>query len=397
MPHPNYERLSDLARRCHGAGRTLSGIGEHEIALARLYSYAFRMHVIGAFHATRVALEALPPKPGQAALHRRHALELLETLADRAMDPIAADARALVSSFHGYHRDIDRAATALADEASASGAAANLRSIGRRFVEIMDTIRNSSGIYLTRDTHAPAQASFVVPNLGITIVPLVYGDFHSWNLAWLSGQNRDVPRHRHRDGVEIHLGYSPIHGHAILGDCSAAVREGYAMSIPPMTAHGYLNAADQPHHVPFIFGSLKGGGWGVFFDVEPQPFERSQLRPVDLTSPEMNGSLHLERAIAEAEAATCVFRRTLIPAGTTSRHGSGGLELSITRVPPDELPIPPASYRIISVVRGSGIVKMANQEQALAEHDHLGIPVGLAASVRATGKTPLVVLDVILR
>jgi hypothetical protein len=177
----------------------------------------------------------------------------------------------------------------------------------------------------------------------------------------------------------------------------AEVREGYAMPIAPMTAHGYLNASDQPHHVPFIFGSLKGGGWGVFFDVEPQPFQREQLRPVQLNGPEMNGSVHIERAIAEAETASCVFRRILIPATATDRDGSGGLELSITRVPADELTIPSASYRIISVVRGNGAVKLAGSEQQVQAHDHFGIPAGMPATVRSTGNMPLVVLDAVIR
>jgi hypothetical protein len=393
--HPNYQRLVELAGRCHQSGRATHGITAQDIALARLYSYAFRGHVIGAFAATRVALEARAPTNERAALHRRRALELLESLADRAMDPIMADARALLSTFHGYDRDVCRAIDAMRDETEAGDS--GVGAIADRFVKTMERITDCNGIYLTRDTEAPDQASFIVPNLGITIVPLVYGDYHSWNLAWLSGKSSDVPRHLHRAGVEIHLGYSPIHGHTILGDCMAEVHEGYAMPIAPMTAHGYLNASEQPHHVPFIFGSLKGGGWGVFFDVEPRPFQREQLRPVQLSGPEMNGSVHIERAIAEAEAARCAFRRTLIPATATDRDGSGGLELSITRVPADELSIPPASYRIISVVRGVGAVRIAGVEQRIQAHDHFGIPAGMAACVRATDSNPLVLLDAELR
>jgi hypothetical protein len=394
--HPNYQRLAELAACCHQSGRATHGIRAEDIALARLYSYAFRGHVIGAFAATRVALEAQAPANERAALHRRRALELLEALADRAMDPIMADARALLSTFHGYNRDVRRVSDAMRDESEASSDS-RVGAIADRFVKTLERITDCNGIYLTRDTEAPDQASFIVPNLGITIVPLVYGDYHSWNLAWLSGKSSDVPRHLHREGVEIHLGYSPIHGRTILGDCTAEVREGYAMPIAPMTAHGYLNASDQPHHVPFIFGSLKGGGWGVFFDVEPQPFQREQLRPVQLTSPEMNGSVHIERAIAEAESASCVFRRILIPATATDRDGSGGLELSITRVPADELIIPSASYRIVSVVRGKGVVKLAGSEQKIQAHDHFGIPAEMPATVRSTGHTPLVVLDAIIR
>lgn len=136
--------------------------------------------------------------------------------------------------------------------------------IASRFREVMEGISGSNGIVLTRDTEALEQASFVVPNLGITIVPLVYGDDHSWNLAYLPGQRSDVPCHRHQEGVEIHLGYSPIHGETILGDYRAEVTEAYAMPIPPMTVHGYVNRGGREHHVPFIYGSLKAGGWGSF-------------------------------------------------------------------------------------------------------------------------------------
>jgi len=77
------------------------------------------------------------------------------------------------------------------------------------FVRHMEAITTGNGIHLTQDTGAPEQGSFVVPNLGITIVPLVYGDHHSWNLAWLGSERSDVPYHLyhlHSEGVEIHFG-----------------------------------------------------------------------------------------------------------------------------------------------------------------------------------------------
>lgn len=114
--------------------------------------------------------------------------------------------------------------------------------IGRQFSEIMMQVMTSNGIHLTQDTSAPEQASFVVPNLGITIVPLVYGDHHSWNLAYLSGETRNVPTHRHRAGVEIHLGYGPLQGETILGDYCAEVTEGYG---PPVLSH-YIRSRQYP-------------------------------------------------------------------------------------------------------------------------------------------------------
>ena len=66
--HDNYERLVAAARHSHENGRRVSGITPQEVALARLYCHAFRGHVIGAFHATRVALEGhrrLPRRPNR--------------------------------------------------------------------------------------------------------------------------------------------------------------------------------------------------------------------------------------------------------------------------------------------------------------------------------------------
>ena len=54
--HANYERLADLTCASHERGRASSGISDRDITLARLYSHALRIHVIGAFHATRTAL-----------------------------------------------------------------------------------------------------------------------------------------------------------------------------------------------------------------------------------------------------------------------------------------------------------------------------------------------------
>ena len=391
-----YQRLAEMAEQRHQAGRTLTGVDAADIDLARLYSYAFRCHTIGAFHATRLALQAMPAAGSLAQAHRQRAIGLLEALADRAMDRISTDARALVGTFHGYDRDVRQVDDALRQEMAAS-AAAGLGAIAARFRTAVERITASNGIVLTRDTAAPEQASFVVPNLGITIVPLVYGDFNSWNLAWLDGQRSDVPRHQHHDGVEIHLGYSPIHGKTILGDHAAEVREGYAMPIPPGAAHGYVNASDQPHHVPFIFGSLKAGGWGVFLDVEPRPFQIEQLQTAELTSRAMNGSVHLEREIAAAAAEPAAARRVLIPAAATDRHGSGGLELAVARVPPAGWDVPRETYRIVSVVRGAGVVRIGAIEQNIDEHDHFGIPGGMSAALRQVGPRPLVVLDAVLR
>src|SRR6185437_10945494 len=155
---------------------------------------------------------------------------------------------------------------------------------------------------------------------------------HSWNLAWLDGERSDVPYHLHREGVEIHLGYSPVHGYTVLGDAKAEIKEAYAMPIPPHTRHGYTNIGSQTHHVPFIFGSLTCGGWGVFLDVEPQPCELDYLETIPGQSHRFGGMVQLEREIAKIAGRYSSIRYPIIPAEKTDRDGVGGLELSIARV-----------------------------------------------------------------
>jgi hypothetical protein len=392
--NPSYQRLVELAETAHRRGRCNLGLSVDDIALARLYSHAYRAHVIGAFHATRQALETLLAN-GAISPHRLRACEILADLAGMAMDPIPADSRALLSTFFRYEQGIGRILESLRREEEIAPDECRRR-IASRFQQVMQQINSSNGLVLTRDTEAPEQASFVVPDLGITIVPLVYGDFHSWNLAYLPGQRSDVPCHRHEEGVEIHLGYSPIHGETILGDGRAKVTEGYAMPIPPRTVHGYVNHGEE-HHVPFIYGSLKAGGWGVFLDVEAQPRRAESLRQVSREDASMNGTAYLERAINEAVETSVAGRKVIIAAEATRGKGTGGLELAVSRVTGDGGNWPIDSYRIVSVVRGEGVVQMAGTEQKIVPHDHFGIPAGIEASVRQQGNQPLVVLDTVIR
>ena len=166
----------------------------------------------------------------------------------------------------------------------------------------MQRIALSNGIVPARDDQVPEQASFVVPNLGITIVPLVYGDRHCWDLAYLSGQAADVPRHLHSEGVEIHLGYGKLRGFTVLGDCRAEVAEGYAMSIPAGTPHGFVNTSGHDHFLPFVFGSSRLGGWGIVLDVAPQPVDMRQLPQVPADAAAMNGLVFLDREVDRTAA-----------------------------------------------------------------------------------------------
>lgn len=394
--HANYDRLVAVAAESHARGRDPFAATPRDIALARLYCHAFRRHVIGAFHATRRELEGLAVT-GPAAAHVARAVESLADLADRSMDPVERDVRAVIASFRLYATHVARAVESLAHACDlATAAAAPLAVIRERFVAHMEAITAGNGLSLTRDDGAPAQGCFQVPNLGITIVPLVYGDHHSWNLAWLDGAKSDVPCHLHREGVEIHLGYGPLHGHTILGDVKAEVTEGYAMPIPPGTRHGYANIGSRTHHMPFIFGSLALGGWGVFLDVDARPTEPVDLTTVPVTAAELNGTVFLEREIAAAAAATATLRRTLIPADRTDRDGSGGIELSLAAVAGEPLVLAAERFRAVSVVRGSGTLSIAGEEVAIAPHDHFGIPAGLPATLSAEGAAPLVLLDAMI-
>ena len=393
--HADYARLVALAAESHARGRDPFGATPRDIAIARLYCHAFRRHVIGAFHATRTALAGLVPAAATADVAR--AVESLADLADRSMDPVERDVRALISTFHHYATHVERVVESLAAACDRSGSATPLAPIRDRFVAHMEAITAGNGIALTRDDDAPAQGCFQVPNLGITIVPLVYGDHHSWNLAWLDGPRSDVPCHLHRAGVEVHLGYGPLHGHTILGDVRAEVTEGYAMPIPPGTRHGYANIGGRTHHVPFIFGSLTLGGWGVFLDVDARPTSVPDLTVVPVTAAELNGTVYLEREIAAAAAATNNLRRTLIPATRTDRDGTGGLVLSLAAITADvPLSITAERFRAVSIVRGRGRLAIAGQEAALAARDHFGIPAGLTATLAAHGGEPLVLLEATL-
>jgi mannose-6-phosphate isomerase-like protein (cupin superfamily) len=394
--HPNYERLADMACASHARGRAPSGIDARDVTLARLYSHAFRGQVIGAFHAAREALAGVNTTDRLALAHLARASELLTDLANRSMDLVGDDARALISTFHHYCTHVARTVAAL-DTASELLRSPALDRIRDLFVGHMEAIAGGNGIHLTRDTGAPEQGSFTVPNLGITIVPLVYGDHHSWNLAWLDGERSDVPFHLHHEGVEIHLGYNPMHGYTVLGDAKAELTEGYAMPIPPKTRHGYTNIGSQRHNVPFIFGSLTCGGWGVFLDVEPQPIELDKLETTTVLSNRLNNTVLLEREIDKAAAKFACVRYPLIPAEATDRGGVGGLELSISRVTSRGLELSPERFCAVSVVRGRGVVAMANEEREITIHDHFGIPAGVTATVRESGSDPLVLLDAILK
>tara|TARA_Y100000588_G_scaffold124122_1_gene136012 strand:+ start:10919 stop:11938 length:1020 start_codon:yes stop_codon:yes gene_type:complete len=328
--------------------------------------------------------------------HLQRATEQLDDLANRGMDSVPNNFRAVISTFAGYDVGIKRVVDSLnkAVDASRDSALADIR---QAFVASIGAITRSGGIHLTQDKSAPALGSFIVPGLGITIVPLVYGEHHSWNLAYLNDEHRDVPNHLHHFGAEIHLGFEPLEGYMVLGDAKSFVKEGYALPIPPETRHGWINRGPAIHHVPFIFGSLKHAGWGVFADVVPQPIHLDKLVETDRDSWKMGTPVYLEREILAASRSSSSRRSVIIPASVTDRDGSGGLELAVSRVSWGGMYYLNDSFRIVSVVKGNGRVRIGSLEENLAPHDHFGIPSGLEAHIEQVGDEPLTLLDAVLR
>jgi hypothetical protein len=260
----------------------------------------------------------------------------------------------------------------------------------------INAVTSCNGTYVARDIVRPEQGAFLVPNLGISIVPVIYGDHHSWNAAFLAADQAGVSVHRHKKGAEIHLGFSHVKGHTILGSGFAEVTEGYAMPIPPMTEHGFLNTSGHDHVLPFVFGSLPMTGWGIFFDVEPRPDDGLQRQKYALQSPAMNHSVFLDQAIQRMVAGTDNMREVLIPAERAGSPAIGGLELTVNRVGRGQIDLVSDHYRIVSVQSGKGRVCIGDVESEVSDHDHFGIPADLKCSLTALGENPLVFLDAMM-
>jgi mannose-6-phosphate isomerase-like protein (cupin superfamily) len=390
LRHKNYEAVRHTAAKSHAEGRRFDAITDDLTLLARLYAYGFRGHVIGAFHATTLALDnaAANPNPGR----RQGAVEALRYLGRLSLEPVPVDFRAVLTTFFHYDHCLISAIGLLRSLAELD-ATGEMATIEQRFLAAINRVSNSPGIALTRDDEIPEQASFIVPSLGITIVPLVYGDQHSWNMAFLSGSHLDVPRHRHHEGAEIHLGMGELLGETCLGGFRAEVKEGYAMPIPAGTSHGFINRAGHDHRLPFIFGSKRLGGWGVFPDVEPQPIPTADLAAVSREAKELNGTVYLDREIETIALETGTKRRVLLSPERTFRPQSGGLALSIARVERDPLVHQSDRFRAVGVMRGRGRVTIGPAEVELEPHAHFGIPAGARATITAREGEPLVLLD----
>jgi mannose-6-phosphate isomerase-like protein (cupin superfamily) len=388
-----YAQLLDKARWSHANGRNVFHIVQADIDGARLFSYAYRSQAIGTFHATRVAIDAeenesTGPYVKTCLLQARTLLDQLEA---KAGDSVPRDFRALISTLYHYDQWVNQVVQVL-EKASVRGTNAKLETIRQRFVQNIEPVTTSNGVYVARDQVLPEQGAFIVPNLGISIVPVIYGDHHSWNAAFLKADQTGVSVHRHHKGAEIHLGFSPVKGRTILGQSYAEVSEGYAMPIPPMTDHGFFNASGHDHVLPFVFGSRTMTGWGIFFDVEPRPDNGLKRHEHPLQSPAMNHTPFLERDIQRALTQTNFSREVLVPAERAGSQEIGGLELAVGRVQ-KEVDLSSDHYRIVSVQSGKGRVKIGAVQKEVSAHDHFGVPAGLECTLTQLGSDALVFLD----
>lgn len=392
-----FTQLVNKARWSHAHGRDIFHITQDDVDAGRLFSYAYRSQTIGAFHGTRVALEAaekggVGSRSARSFLHQ--ARSLLKQLEDKAIELVPRDYRVVISTLYYYDELVNLVIQSL-DKACSRGPNPTLETIRQRFLDNLQPVHAGNGIFVAQDVTLPEQGVFIVPNLGISIKPVIYGDYHSWNAAFLAGDQYGVSTHRHHKGAEIHLGFSPVQGHAVLRSGFAEVSEGYAMPIPPMTDHGFRNTIGHDHVVPFIFGSLPLTGWGVFFDVEPRPGQ-GQLVKHDLDSPAMNHSVYLERELRRVREAKTNTREVLIPAERAGSPEIGGLELAVTLVGRGEVDLLSNHYRIVSIQAGKAHVRIGNAEKEVCAHDHFGVPADMTCQVAQSGNEPLLFLDAMI-
>ena len=393
----SYEHVVDKARWSHAHGRTVSHILPADIEAARLFSYGYRAQTIGAFHATRVAIEAQAAKSFGAYVDSclYQARFLLEQLETKAVDPIFPDHRAVISTLYSYDQSITLAMDVM-EKACARRTHPHLKTIRDLFAKNIQQVTAGNGLYVARDVELPEQGAFVVPDLDISIAPIIYGDHHSWNTAFLAGDRPGVSVHRHHWGAEIHLGFSPTNGQTILGDCFTEVNEGYAMPIPPMTDHGFLNTSGHDHVLPFVFGSLKMAGWGIFFDVEPRPIHQTKRKEERLDSAAMNHSVFLDRAINKMKAGEGEAHEVLVSGERAGSAEIGGLELSLSRAAPSGTNLSAPHYRIVSVRSGRGKIQIGSVEAEVHDHDHFGIPANMECRLSPKNGEPLIFLDAMI-
>ena len=390
-----YHQLVEKAYWSHQHRRSVFHIEEEDIALARLYVYGYRTQTIGAFHACHEAVERILESEGNDSEALARSLRLLDELGALSILPVPADFRVLLFTLYFYDLKIQETIASL-DSYRAANRSPAVQTIMDRFIANIEQVPLGNGVSIAQDNVVPEQGTFQVPKLGFTLVPLVYGDHHSWSSAYVTSDAEGKTTHRHRRGVEIHLGFSPIHGRTIMGDCCTELHEGYAMPIPAMTDHGFDNLSEHKHLVPFVFGSATLGGWGVFFDVEPRPKDLGHLREVPLASSSMNKSVYLEREISRVESMQGSCREILIPSTLTASPGTAGLEMGLGKVEAGGLSLTDDRFRIVSVRRGAAEIRVGPACAELQAHDHVGIPGGMEAQISSKQGEPVLFLDAFL-
>ncbi len=387
MNGEEYDELIEKTATSISKGRDPRLFNARDVALARMFCYAWRSQTIGLFHTIRSRLESLrSTAPSDHTLaETRHTVVLLQQFATW---PIPRDFRAALGPLWSYHVLGHRLEQLLAENMSRHP---DLSPLCRSLRQLLDDIRTCGGIWVGRCDRVVPERIFQVPGIAVEIQPVVYMEHHSWNVARLGPESVGRTVHKHSRGVEIHLGFSPLHGLTILGDCAAEVEEGYAMPIPVGTPHGFDTLREEIHLLPFIFGSNCYAGWGIFFDVEPVPPPSASLKRVRLNAPEMNGSLYLERELRRLLDHGRPGRFVLCPPERTRSEGIGALELAAV-LTENRWHETPDRDVILALWQGRARLETAGSSRALEPGDHVGIPAEVAYELIAQDG-PVLCLD----
>jgi hypothetical protein len=392
-PSTEYLRLREKVLWSHERGRYIFHLDADDIARARLYCYAYRSQTIGLFHRCReVAQQQLTAQNGLSDLWHT-CLQLAICLQSLGAAGVPPDARAAIVHFYLYDHLAQQLLDVLGKLSERTGSASPAGSLEEALRRYFNKLQQSDGFWTSRDDPVDEHSRFQVPNLSVEIAPLVYLEHVSLNVARVGPDSVGRTVHRHRAGVEIHLGFSPLRGSTILGECQALVDEGYAMPIPAGVFHGFDNTSGREHWLPFIFGSRALSGWGIFFDVEPRPSPVA-LRTVPLESKPLGPSLYLERALEELAMNPTAKRRIFIPAERTASPGVGALELGATASRSEPVSFVPSEDQILSFRSGQATVRVGPAEGRIGPHDHVGAPKGLPVFICPDPGELVVWLDV---
>ncbi len=380
------EELFERAKQAVEHGRNAFELSEDDVARARLCCYAFRTQTIGLFSAA--AELARKNRPQDMDWHYM----LPSALALQALGclDVPTDHRAALGLLPAYLKLFDDLTAWITPLSIDWEEAAEYAAALERWRE---QLAARGGLWVARDDRVDSWQAYKVPGLEVRILPLVYMQRHSWNVAQLGPESVGRTFHFHRAGVEIHFGFSPLHGLTVLGNCAAEVREGYAMPIPSGVLHGFDTLREGTHLLPFTFGSTRFAGWGIFADVQPQSVRSSELRRVALDDPAMNGSVFIERVLRDAAANPSGERVVVIPATRTQSPGVGGLELSV-RAARRTVPLTRPRDVIVSLRHGSATTRVGPVTCDVRAGDHWGVPANMEAELVPTGDGPAVWLEV---